>query len=337
MKSRRILLLVHELLVPPENPSKKEVEEAEWKTEWDVMVTLREAGHDVCVLGIGAELQPIRRVIEEWKPHIAFNLLEEFAGQPTFDHVVVSFMEILNTAYTGCNPRGLVLARDKALAKKILAWHRIAAPDFAVFARERAIRRPKALKLPLLIKSLTREASEGISSASVVRSDEEMKERVEFIHEKIGTDAIAETYIDGREFYVAVLGNERLEVFPTWELFLDKLPEGMPKIATERVKFDAKYQKKHRIMSGEAKIDPALQRVIQRMCKRAYRALGLSGYARMDLRLDEEGRPWILEANPNPQIAYGEDFAESAHKAGVGYGNLLERMINLGTRYRRRL
>lgn len=337
MKRRRVLLLVHELLVPPEDPTRKEINESDWRTEWDVLVTLRDAGHDVRVLGVGDELQPIRRMVEEWKPHIAFNLLEEFAGQPTFDHVVVSFMEIMNTPYTGCNPRGLILSRDKALAKKILAWHRISAPDFAVFARERTIRRPKALKLPLLVKSLTREASEGISSASVVRTDEELKERVQFIHQKIGTDAIAETYIDGREFYVGVIGNERLTVFPVWELFLGKLPERMPKIATERVKFDEKFQKKHGIRSGPAKIDPVLTKVIQRMCKRAYRALGLSGYARIDLRLDADGRPWILEANPNPQIAYGEDFAESAHTAGVDYSKLIGSMITLGTRYRRLL
>lgn len=337
MRKRRILLLVHELLVPPDDPGEVDLAEVEWKTEWDVLVTLRDLGHEVRVLGVGAELQPIRRMVAEWKPHIAFNLLEEFAGEPAFDHVAVSFMEILRVPYTGCNPRGLILARDKALSKKILAWHRIPAPDFAVFARQRPVRRPRALKLPLLVKSLTREASEGISSASVVHDDEDLAERVRFIHEKVGTDAIAERFLDGREFYCGVVGNERLEVLPVWELFLDKLPEGTPRIATERVKFDAAYQKRHKIMSGPARLDDALREQIQRMSKRAYRALGLSGCARMDIRLDEDGRPWIIEANPNPQIAYGEDFAESAHKAGLKYPDLLQRFITLGLRYRRRM
>lgn len=337
MKKLRILLPVHELLVPPLDPGDIDTREAEWKTEWDVLITLRNLGHEVCVLGVGAELQPIRRVIADWQPHIAFNLLEEFAGEPAFDHVVVSFLEILGVPYTGCNPRGLILARDKALSKKILAWHRLPAPDFAVFARQRPVRRPKALAFPLLIKSLTREASEGISSASVVHDDDELRQRVLFIHDKVGTDAIAERYLDGREFYVGVMGHERLEVLPVWELFLDNLPEGTPKIATERVKFDAVYQKKHGITSGPARIDNALTEQVQRMAKRAYRALGLSGYARLDFRLDDAGRPWILEANPNPQIAYGEDFAESAHKAGIKYPQLLQRMLNLGLRYRRRM
>ena len=167
------------------------------------------------------------------------------------------------------------------------------------------------------MKSLTQEASIGISQASVVDSDEKLKERVAFIHESIGTAAIVEQYIEGRELYVGILGNQTLQALPVWELFFTNMPEGAKRIATDRVKWSVKYQKKYGIDSGPAKDLPEAQAdEIQHLCKRAYRALELSGYARIDLRLDEAGNAWVIEANPNPQIAKGEDFAASAEKAG---------------------
>ena len=276
--------------------------------------------------------------IDEWKPHIVFNLLEAFDDITIFDQNVVSYLELLQLPYTGCNPRGLLLARDKALSKKLLAYHRIPVPEFAVFrAAGRKPALPKRLQFPLIVKSLTQEASIGISQASVVDDDEKLRKRVEFIHESIGTAAIVEQYIDGRELYVGVLGNERLQVFPVWEMSFTNMPEGDRwRIATERVKWSVKYQKKHGIMTDQAEHLPdGAAEQIQHICASArYRALELSGYARIDLRLDEAGRVYVLEANPNPQIAYGEDFAESAERGGVSYEALLERIISLGLAWR---
>jgi D-alanine-D-alanine ligase len=154
---------------------------------------------------------------------------------------------------------------------------------------------------------------------------------VKFIHESIGTDALVEEYIEGRELYVGILGNNRLQVLPIWELSFSGMPEEARKIATERLKWSLKYQKKHGIVSGPAKDLPeALTRSITSICKRIYRNLMLSGYARIDLRLAEDGRVVVLEANPNPQLAHGEDFADSAEKAGIEYGPLLERIMRLG-------
>jgi D-alanine-D-alanine ligase len=184
------------------------------------------------------------------------------------------------------------------------------------------------------VKSLTQEASIGISQASVVDNDEKLKERVAFIHASIGTAAIAERYIDGRELYVGIIGNQALQALPVWELFFTNMPEGAKRIATDRVKWSAKYQKKYGIDSGPAKDLPeAAADAIQHVCKRAYRALELSGYARIDLRMDEAGNVWVLEANPNPQIARGEDFAASAAKVGLSYETLLQRILNLGLRW----
>jgi len=331
----RILALVHRHLVPPDVlPEGTDLVSAPWRTEFDVVTTLREMGHEVQVLGVHDDLGDIRRTATEWKPHIAFNLLEGFDDVTIFDQNVVSHLELLKLPYTGCNPRGLLLSRDKSLSKKLLAYHRIRVPEFEVFRIGRPARRPKRLAFPLIVKSLTQEASIGISQASVVDSDEKLKERVAFIHESIGTAAIVEQYVEGRELYVGILGNQALQALPVWELFFTNMPAESKRIATDRVKWSVKYQQKYGIESGPAKdLNETTAANIQHVCKRAYRALELSGFARIDLRLDEAGNPWVLEANPNPQIAKGEDFAASAEKAGLSYEALLQRLLNLGMRW----
>jgi D-alanine-D-alanine ligase len=333
VKKLRTLALVHDHLVPPEETAGVDVLEAEWKMEFDVIETLREIGHDVRVLGLHDDLKPIREAAEEFKPRIVFNLMEAFAGVTTFDQNVVSYLELLRLPYTGCNPRGLILARDKALSKKLLAYHRIPVPDFTVVRRGRKPVLSKRMHFPLIVKSLFFEASAGISQASVVENQEQLARRVQFIHESLGTAAIVEQFIEGRELYVGVLGNDRLDVFPVWEMSFAKMPENRWHIATERVKWSTKYQKKHGIMTDAATLDAAAVEAIQRIAKRAYRALDLSGYARIDLRMAEGGRAYVIEANPNPNLAYGEDFAESAEKSGLEYERLLERILALGLRW----
>ena len=333
MKKTRILALVHDHLVPPDDTAGIDILEADWKMEYDVIETLREVGHDVRVLGIHDDLMPIRRAAEEFKPQIVFNLMEAFAGVTTFDQNVVSYLELLRLAYTGCNPRGLILARDKALSKKLLAYHRIPVPDFAVIRRGRRSLLSKKLRFPLIVKSLFFEASTGISQASVVENPEQLAKRVQFIHDSLRTAAIVEQFIEGRELYVGVVGNDRLDVFPVWEMSFARMPDNRWHIATERVKWSTQYQKKHGIVTEAATLDPVLAERIQRIARRAYRALDLNGYARIDVRMDESGHPYVLEANPNPNLAYGEDFAESAEKRGLTYERLLDRILALGLRW----
>jgi D-alanine-D-alanine ligase len=334
MKKLRILALMHEYLVPPDDVSGFDVAEVDWKMEYDVTVTLRGLGHEVQKLGVGDDLGVIRKAIDDWKPHIALNLLEDFGGVNVFDMNVVSYLELLRIPYTGCNPRGLLLARDKALSKKLLAYHRIPGPDFTVIPMGRKVRRPKRLEFPLIVKSLIKEASTGISQASVVENDEKLAERVRFIHESIQTDAIVERYVDGRELYVGLMGNQRLVVFPVWEMLFTKFPEESWRIATDRVKWSRSYQEKRGIKTDEAKLANGIAERVRHVCKRVYRTLGMSGYARLDLRLDDAGRIYVLEANPNPQLAYGEDFAESAERAAIQYGELLQRIVNYGLQWR---
>lgn len=336
MKKLRILVLVHEDLIPPDQlDGYSEREALEWKTEFDVLHTLRDMGHDAVPLGLSDDLGVLRDAIIEQKPQLAFNLLEEFHNVAAYDQHIVGYLELMRQPYTGCNPRGLMLAHDKALCKKILTYHKIRTPGFTVFPPGRRIQRPKRLKFPLLVKSSIEDASFGIAQASVVYSDEKLHERVRFIHERVRSDALVEEYIEGREFYVGVLGNQRLQTFPVWELLFTRMPEGIPKIATARVKWDLNYQKKYGIETRPPNDLPeSVQQEMAKLSKRIYRVLNMSGYARMDFRLAEDGSVHVLEANPNPNLSYGEDFAESAETIGISYEDLLQRIVNLGLRYR---
>jgi D-alanine-D-alanine ligase len=333
MRKKRVLVLMHIDLVPPDDIAGKPDEEVlEYKTEYDVITGLRELGHEVQKLGLYDDLTPLRQAIQDFKPHIVFNLLDEFRGEAMLDQNVVSYLELVQVPYTGCNPRGLMLARDKALSKQILHYHRIRVPRFAVVPAGRKLKRkPARLDYPLIVKSQIEEASFGIAEASIVYNDEKLAERIEFMHARVGTDLILEQYIDGRELYVGVMGNKRLQVLPVWELEIKRLRPDAPKIATRRVKWNLKYQKRRGVKIGPARnLSPELERLLMKTTKRIYRLLQLSGYARIDFRLDAEERPYFLEANPNADIAYGDEFAEAAEAAGLEYEPLLNRLLAIG-------
>ncbi len=330
----RILVLLNQDLMPPDKlEDGVEIEKQSWRTEYDVISTLKSMGHEVYPCGLRSDLAVIGNAREDHKPQIAFNLLEDFDGQALYDQHVVSYLELLKQPYTGCNPRGLTLAHDKALTKKILSYHRISVPGFAVFPMGQKVWRPRRLKFPLLVKSVVEEGSVGISQASVVTDDQKLAERVEFIHRQTTSHAIAEQYIEGREIYMSVIGNRNLQTYTPWELVINNLPEGALNIATGRLKWNPDYQKKVGLVTKPAELAPELQRKIELLSKRIYRHLSLSGYARLDYRLTNDGEFYLLEANPNPQIAKNEDFADSAAHCGLSYGQLLQKIITLGLSY----
>jgi D-alanine-D-alanine ligase len=334
-KKLRIIVLVHEDLLPPDSlEGLSDKEKLEIKTEYDVVTTLKKMGHDVYPIGLYNQLNVIGNALLEHKPHIAFNLLEEFHGYPLYDQHVVSYLELMKQPYTGCNPRGLTLAHDKALTKMLLAYHRLQVPNFAVFSINRKVRRPKRLKFPLLVKSISEEGSVGIAQASIVHDDEKLTQRVEFIHRQNKTDAIAEQFIKGREIYVGLVGNQNIQTYTPWELVMEKLPEGSENIATLKVKWDPDYQQKVGVVTRPAELTSEQHKMLERLSKRIYRYLFLSGYARMDYRMTEEGQFYLLEANPNPNIAQNDDFADSAAHSGVPYDQLLQKVMNVGLNYR---
>jgi D-alanine-D-alanine ligase len=334
-KKLRIILLCHEELVPPDSIEGLSDEEIkDYRTEFDVLTTMRDLGHEAEPLGMDDDVDAIRRAVLEYEPDLCFNMLVEFHGAANYDQHIASYLELLKIPYTGCNPRGLTLARDKGLSKKILQWEGLPVPDFGVFPMGKKVRRPKDLELPLFVKSVNEEASLGISQKSIVRTDAELEKRVQYIHDKIDTDAIAEEYIEGREFYIGVLGNKKLETFPLWELCIPGLAEGAPNIATRRVKWDVAYQKRLGVKNRRAEgLSTKLEKEIAETAKGVYRALDLSGYARLDVRMRPDGRYYVLEANPNPDLTFGEDFAEGAEAAGVSYEELIERILRLGLDY----
>jgi D-alanine-D-alanine ligase len=336
MSAGRVLVVVHQSLVPPETLtgySEKQIDE--WRTEYDVVSALKQAGHSVQTLGVLDSLTELRTALLDGKPDVVFNLLEEFNGIVTYDQHVVAFLELMSQPYTGCNPRGLMLARDKVLCKQLLSYHRIPTPQFAVFPRGRRFTVPRRLKLPLFVKSATEDASLGIAQASVVDDAQKLRERVQFMHEQIKSDALVEEYVAGRELYVSLCGNERVSVMPVWEMRFGSLPDSLPAIATRKVKWDRAYQQRYGISTqGAEDVSPALREKLERMARRIYRALHLSGYARIDFRLRPDGSLFVLEANPNPNLARDEDFAAAALAAGIDYPALLERILRLGRDYR---
>ena len=332
-KKLRVIVLLHRDFLPPDDDTQLDAAEAHRvKSEVCVRAALKALGHDVTLLAVHDELADVRRAVEEGKPDIVFNLLEEFQGSVLFDQHVVAFLELLRMKYTGCGPRGLVLARDKALSKAIAAHHRIRAPGFAVIKRSRGVRklRLRRLAYPLIVKSLTADSSLGISRASLVRDDEHLSERVRFIHERIGSDAIVEEFVAGREIYVSLLGNERVTALPPNELLVEKLDPRDELIVTEKLKHDLRYQVDRGVAVVQAQLEPETRTRLIRQSKRLYKLLHLEGYARIDWRLREDGALYFIEANPNPEIARGEEFADSAAAAGIGYEALVQRLLALG-------
>lgn len=331
MKPSRVLVIMDEDLVPPETlPANFDRGGVDWMSEYDVVSTLRENGHEVLPLGVGNDPISIREAIKEFNPAVTYNLMVEFHREALFDHNVVSYLELLKAPYTGCNPRGLVIARDKGISKVILAHAGVQVPRFQVFPRNRKAKVDPELKYPMIVKCLFEEASLGISQASLVHSEEKLLERVEFLHESVGADAIVEEFIKGRELYMGVLGNYNLHTLPAWELQFSESDEPESEIYTSRAKFSPQYRRKHGIKTGKSSIEESLEKELSKVCKKTYRALNLSGYARIDIRLTEANEIFVLDVNPNPDVSIDDEFALSAKVGDWKYNELLEKILSLG-------
>jgi D-alanine-D-alanine ligase len=309
----------------------KEMKTEDWRTEANVMAALATLGHTAEHLAIYDDLDLVRQKLEKFEPDILFNLADHFKNQSGFDQNIVSLLEMQGVPFTGCGATGLTLCKHKGISKNILGYHHIDVPHFVVIPRGQRIARLKCPKFPMVVKPVKDEASYGISRASFVETDEQLRERVAFIHEKHDSDVIAEEYIDGRELYVSLMGNTRLTVFPIRELVFREVPPDAPRIATYTAKWDEEYRKRWGLQYQFAEnLDPALVASIGETCKRIYRLLTIDGYARIDLRLTTDNKLYFIEANPNPHLADDEDFALSAGKAGLAYPQLIDRIIRHG-------
>lgn len=306
----------------------------ERKAEQHVYEALRNLGHHVRLLALTSEVGVLLDEVNQHRPDIVFNQVEQFNGDAFQERHVMGLLEMLQIPYTGTGTAGLMLSKNKGLAKKILAHHRIKTPTFAVIHRGSRVSPSKKLKYPIIVKPLREEASYGISMNSLVEDDKSFIERVRFVHESMGQGAIAEEYVDGRELYVGILGNHRLQVFPPREMIFTEVPDEEPKIATFKAKWDEKYRKRWGIKNCFANhLSETLLKKIEGVGKKIYNYLYLLGYARLDLRLTPQNEVVFLEANPNPFIAKDEDFALSAAKAGIEYEDLIQRILNYGLRH----
>ena len=301
------------------------------KSDANVFGALQKLGYTTEALAIFDDLGLLQQKVQQFQPDVIFNLADQFNNNRAFDQNIVSFLAMHGVPFTGCGSTGLTLCKHKGISKKILGYHRIHVPNFVTIARGKRVARPSHLKFPILVKPLKEEASLGIAQASFVETDEQFKERVQFIHESYDNDAIAEEYIEGRELYVSILGNHRLQVFPIRELVFKEVPPDEPKIATYKAKWDEEYRKRWGLQNRFAEgLDAPVIANIEQTCKRIYHLLTIDGYARIDLRLSAKNEVYFIEANPNPILAEEEDFAQSALKANLSYPQLIERIVRLG-------
>jgi D-alanine-D-alanine ligase len=298
--------------------------------EYQVAHALLEHGHEVQLLGARDDLSRLMAQLDEFHPDLVFNAAESFRGDANLDYLFPAFLESGGWVYTGSAPLGLLVTRNKAMSKKVLAWHGIRVPGFVTYRPGERITSVPELEFPLIIKPLQSDASQGIAQASVVRDAEALAERVAFVHERFAQPAIVEEYVEGRELYVSMLGNgEGVELLPLTEMVFDKVTRAEERIATRSAKWDEGYRERKGIRNIFARrIAKAARQRLEEVCRTAYRALWLRDYARLDVRLTPAGEVWFIEANANPFISWGHDVANAAKKAGMAYHEFIQRIVD---------
>jgi D-alanine-D-alanine ligase len=260
---------------------------------------------------------------------LVFNLTESYAGDDTMDTNIAAYLELLHLPYTGSGPHGLFLAQDKSIAKKIFDFHKIKTPDFATSYKGRTDH-SHDIEFPLIVKPVSEDGSIGIDSGSLVDSVKELMERIHYIHEEFNCPALIEEYIEGREIYAAILGNDNAEALPLVELDLSRLPKGTPRIAGQDIKFDHETQAYKITKSAPVEdLDEETAKKLQDTALAAYRALNLRDYGRIDMRLNKKGEVYVIEANPNPWLASAAEFTMAAKKAGYSYTDMIDKIVEL--------
>ena len=308
---------------------KREVEAKAEEAEYDVARALLAGGHDVLMIGIGDDVAPLLTKLAAFQPKLVFNGCEGFRKNARHEYAVAALLDMYGYRYTGSPPTALLVARNKSLTKKILAYHGIRVPAFAEFHEDEKLVRPSELRFPLIVKPLLEDASIGIAQASVVEDDASLGQRVEFIHEKYHQAAIVEELVEGREVYVGLIGNDNLEVLPLTEMTFGEPEIGEHRIATYKAKWDEEYRKKKKIKNVFAKgVSEELTRRIGEICSTAFHALWLQDYGRVDVRLAHDNEVYVLEVNPNPFIAAEHELAEAAEKSGLKYNAFIQRIVD---------
>ncbi len=316
---------------PDESFSARALREDEGKpTEADVLRCLKRLGHEVETLAVFDNVMDIVNTLGSFAPDVVFNLCESFRDDRAHEPNIPALLDLMKVRYTGAGPDALMLCKDKALAKKLLAFHRVRVARFVVSHKRRPIRKLGKFGYPAFVKPVGQESSDGIAKASFAKNEAEALERARYIHDKLETDALIEEYVDGRELTVGVLGTRRLSVLPPWEIFFGQDPEDdAPHFATSKAKWDEAYRKKWGIRNGPAAAlpEPVPTRLAP-LARQIYQTLHIRGVGRIDVRLTTAGAIVVIEANPNPSLASDEDFARAAAAIGLDYDALIQRILD---------
>lgn len=318
---------------PEETFAERALKEEDKPTELDVLKCLKRLGHEVETLAVFDNVAAIVEKLTAYAPDVVFNLTESFYHDRSHEPNIPALLDLMKVRYTGSGPEALLLCKDKALAKKVLTYHRVRLPRFVVSHKARPLRRLRRFTFPAFVKPVSEESSDGISQASLVKGEEEAVERARFLHQKFNCDALIEEYVDGRELYLSVLGNNRLTVFPPREIFFGQVPDDGPKFATFHAKWNDAYRKKWGIKNAAAAPLPdGVLENLTRLARRIYRLLKIRGFGRIDVRITASGEVFVIEANPNPSLAHDEDFAQAAGAAGISYDALIQQILDEASR-----
>jgi D-alanine-D-alanine ligase len=310
--------------------------EHEGATQHDSVVdqvadSLRRSRHDVSILGVHGDVHSLIAGLHERKPELVFNLMEMFGDDLNGDVAVVGLLEILGIPYTGGGPGEFYLRSDKALAKKLLAFEGVQSPDFAVFTRQAGFETGGNLRMPMFVKPLRADASIGIDGRSLVHTFDELVSRVQAIHNTVDSAALAEEFVDGREFYVGVIGNDRPVALPPIEVDFTGFPADKPRIMDQKAKFERGTEEFKGTKSVLAKVSDELQARLWKTSLDAYRALRVRDYGRVDLRLAQTGELFVIEVNASCYLEQAGEFAMAAQAAGIEYDELINRIVDLAT------
>ncbi len=318
----------------PEKPARKGRRKKKEKPDREeIFEALTKLGYEPAYHVLDGRPQSLSAV-PRLEADLLFNLTESYAGDDTKDMNIAAYLDLSGRAYTGAGPHALYLAQDKALAKKIFAFHGIRTPYFATSYRGK-LDHSHDISFPLIVKPTSEDGSIGIDVSSVVGSVKELMEKIHYIHSEFDSPALIEEYIEGREIYAAVLGNENPEALPLVELDLSRLPEGTPRIAGKEVKWEKDTEAYKVTKSAPVEdLDEETTKRLSDTAVAAYQALKLRDYGRIDMRLTEKGDVYVIEANPNPWLSTGAEFVMAARRAGRSYTQLIGEIVDLArTRY----
>lgn len=323
------LLHTQDALEDPLDPVLGQIEDA-----------LARLGHEPARIVVDDKVQPVVTALAQSPPDLVFNLCESFGGRSALESNVAALLNLLDLRYTGSSPAGLIVAGDKTLTKKVLSFHGITTPKFATVFRG-TVDWAGDVEFPLIVKPPQEDASLGITGKSVVRDVKELLETMSSLQTEYKSAVLAEQFIEGREFYVGVLGNSSPEALPVIELDFSGFPADKPRIASWAAKWGDDGDESGAEFAGTKSVFPTdvseeLTEAMQKVAVDSFNALRLRDYARIDLRVTDAGQIYVIEANPNCYLEAGSEFARAAAESGLQYDQLIEKIIELSTaRYSR--